>query len=85
MAHSPIPTSRTVMRHPTLITLRASNGGMTAAPAVNPMCATDMASERRRCAQRVTAVVVEGTNPSNADGDYGDRAEEHAVAVNPTE
>ena len=64
MPPSPIPTSRVVIRHPAVATPRASSGGMTAAPAVNPMCATDTASDRRRRAHRVTAVVVEGTNPS---------------------
>ena len=37
---------------------------MMAAPMVNPICATDTAKDRRRRAQRVTAAVVEGTNPS---------------------
>ena len=37
---------------------------MTAAPRVNPICEIDTANDRRRRAQRVTAAVVEGTNPS---------------------
>ncbi len=64
MPQSPTPRTRTVTRHPTVATPRASTGGMTAAPMVNPMCEIDTANDRRRRAQRVTAAVVEGTNPS---------------------
>jgi hypothetical protein len=64
MPQSPRPTRSTVMRQPAVATPKASSGGMTAAPMVKPMCATDTANDRRRRAHRVTAVIVEGTNPS---------------------
>jgi hypothetical protein len=58
------PTRNTVMRPPTVVTPKASSGGMTAAPIVNPMCATVTANDRRRPGHRVTAVIVERTNSS---------------------